>query len=162
MICLFTKEMGPDPTRAYFWPAVNKRLTPLQPGYFLTQLEENILSWREKIEKFDVFWRNFPNSSPNHKWLTQPEPQKIDPTRPRSKIFDPDPSLVHNEQFLRSCVKIITLNDIPLISWHLGWKKDCWNGLRLNYIPNYWSQNTQADGLTNALSVFGKCPFGYG
>jgi len=25
--------------------------------------------------------------------LTRPEPQKIDPTRPGSKIFDPDPSL---------------------------------------------------------------------
>jgi len=24
---------------------------------------------------------------------TQPEPQKIDPTRPGSKFFDPDPSL---------------------------------------------------------------------
>jgi len=24
---------------------------------------------------------------------TRPEPQKIDPTRPGSKIFDPDPSL---------------------------------------------------------------------
>jgi len=29
-------EMGPDPTRAYFWPAVNKRPTWLWPGYFLT------------------------------------------------------------------------------------------------------------------------------
>jgi len=25
---------------------------------------------------------------------TRPEPQKIDPTRPGSKIFDPDPSLI--------------------------------------------------------------------
>jgi len=41
--------------------------------------------WPEgkKIEKFDVFRGNFPNSNPNHKWLT----------RPGSKIFDPDPSL---------------------------------------------------------------------
>jgi len=34
-------------------------------------------------EKIDVFRGNFPNSNPNHKWLT----------RPRSKNFDPDPSL---------------------------------------------------------------------
>jgi len=33
-------EMGPDPTRAYFWPAVNKRPTRLWPGYFLTRPEE--------------------------------------------------------------------------------------------------------------------------
>jgi len=32
-------EMVPDPTRAYFWPAVNKRPTRLWPGYFLTRPE---------------------------------------------------------------------------------------------------------------------------
>jgi len=32
--------MGPDPTQAYFWPAENKRLTRLWPGYFLTRPEE--------------------------------------------------------------------------------------------------------------------------
>jgi len=32
-------EMGPDPTRAYFWPAVNKRPTCLWPGYFPTRPE---------------------------------------------------------------------------------------------------------------------------
>jgi len=70
----------PNPTQAYFWPALNKMPTRL---------------WAEgqKIEKFDVFRGNFPNSNPNHKWLTRPEPQKIDPTRPGSKILDPDPSL---------------------------------------------------------------------
>jgi len=81
----------PDPTRAYFWPTVNKRLTRLRPGYFLTQPEE------KKIEKFDIFRENFLNSTPN---LTQPEPQKIDPTRPRSKIFDWDPSLMFNMSLL--------------------------------------------------------------
>jgi len=30
----------PEPTQAYFWPAVNKRLTRLWPGYFLTQPKE--------------------------------------------------------------------------------------------------------------------------
>jgi len=41
-------------------------------------------TWRDffdpkgkKSKKFDVFRENFLN--PNHKWLTQPEPQKIDP-----------------------------------------------------------------------------------
>jgi len=32
------------------------------------------------MEKFDVFGGNFPNSNPNHKGLTRPKPQKIDPT----------------------------------------------------------------------------------
>jgi len=86
-------EMGPDPTRAYFWPAVNKRLTCLRPWYFLTQHEESFLTQSKKIEKFDIFTGNFPNSNPNHKWLTRPELQKIDPIWPGSKFFDPDPSL---------------------------------------------------------------------
>jgi len=66
--------MGPDPTRAYFWRAVNKRPTCLQPGYFPTQPEE-IFFWPKgnKIEKFDVFGGNYPNSNPNHKWLTRPD-----------------------------------------------------------------------------------------
>jgi len=80
----------PDLIRAYFWPAINKRPTRVlsdstRSNFFLTR--------REKIEKFDVFRGNFQNSNPNHKWLTRPEPQKIDPTRPGSKNFDPDPSL---------------------------------------------------------------------
>jgi len=47
--------MGLDPTRAYFWPVVNKRLTRLLPGYFLTRPEEIFLIQREKIEKLDIF-----------------------------------------------------------------------------------------------------------
>jgi len=46
-------EMGPDPTPAYFWATVNKRLTRLRPGYFPTRPEE------KKIQKFDVFGENF-------------------------------------------------------------------------------------------------------
>jgi len=40
-------EMGPDPTRAYFWPAVNKRPTRLWPRYFLTQPEAIFFIWRK-------------------------------------------------------------------------------------------------------------------
>jgi len=37
---------------------------------------------------------------------TGPEPQKTDPTRPRSKIFDPNPSLVNlNDEKLKSTKK---------------------------------------------------------
>jgi len=68
----------PDPTRTYFWPSVNKRPTRLWPGYFLAQHEEIFLSQKGKIEKFDIFRGNFPNSSPSHKWLTQRELQNFD------------------------------------------------------------------------------------
>jgi len=37
-------DMSPDPTRAYFWPAVNKKpVTRLWPRYFLTRAEELFL-----------------------------------------------------------------------------------------------------------------------
>jgi len=41
------------------------------------------LTQRAKIEKFDVFRGNFPNT--NYKWLTRPNPDQ--------QFFDPDPSL---------------------------------------------------------------------
>jgi len=65
-VCLvFRLEMGPDATRAYFWPSRG-------------QPEEIFFDPREKIKKFDIFRGNFPN--PNHRWLTPPEQQKIDLT----------------------------------------------------------------------------------
>jgi len=87
--------MGPDPTRAYFWPAVNKRPTqeadpPLTR--VLSDPTQRDFFWSEgkKIENFDIFRGNFPNSNPNLKL-----------TRPGSKIFDPDPSL----GFLDECTE---------------------------------------------------------
>jgi len=65
-VFLFAIENDPDPTQAYFWPAVNKKPTCLWHGYFLTRPEE------KKIGKFDILGGNFPNSNPNHKWLTRP------------------------------------------------------------------------------------------
>jgi len=66
--------LWPNPTRAYFKPAVNKRLTHLWPGYFLTRPNDIFLSEGEKIEFFCIFRENFPNAG----WLTRPNPdQKI-------------------------------------------------------------------------------------
>jgi len=43
---------------------------------------------REKIEKFGIFRGNFPKPKPKSNIAdpTQPEPQKIDPTQPGSKM----------------------------------------------------------------------------
>jgi len=84
--------MGPDPTRAYFWPAVNKRPTCLQPRYFLTQPEE--IFFDPKVKKFknltflgEIFQiqtqtiNGWPN--PGQKNLTRP-----DPSLDRSKCFN--------------------------------------------------------------------------
>jgi len=90
-------EMGHDPTRAYLWPEVNKRPTRLRPGYFLTRPEEIFLTRREK---FDVFRGNFPNLNPNHELLTRRDPSHKKLIRPRSKIFDPDPSLFITKKIL--------------------------------------------------------------
>jgi len=75
----------PDPTQAYFWPAINKRPTCLWPD-----LKRFFLTRRAKIDKFEIFRANYSNSNPNHKLLT----------RPGLKIFDPDPSLVECKNML--------------------------------------------------------------
>jgi len=63
-------EMGPDPTRAYFDPQQIRAQPAFDSGTFWSE--------EKKIEKFDIFRENFPNSNQNHKWLTQPNPgQKI-------------------------------------------------------------------------------------
>jgi len=62
--CLFSRD---GPTRAYFWPAVNKR-----PTWVLSDLTQSNF--------FDPKRKELKNSNPNHKWLTRLEPQKIYPT----------------------------------------------------------------------------------
>jgi len=62
--------------------------------------------------KIDIFRENFPNPIVIHKWLTQPEQQKIDPTL--VKNFYQDPSIEYE--------LIITLfGNIP-ICFILLWK----------------------------------------
>jgi len=87
-------EMDPDPTRAYFWPAVNKRLTQLWPRYFPTRPKAIFFDPKGKKLKNSMFLGEIfeiqtqtINGWPNPTW---PEPQKL--TWP-GKIFDPDPSL---------------------------------------------------------------------
>jgi len=104
-------EMGPDPTRAYFWPAVNKRPTRLRPRYFLTRPEEIFFDTKDKIEKFDVFRGNCRNSNPNHKWLTRPEPQKIKPTR--VKNFWPGP--ITSQKLLTECQNLKLCDHSPVV-----------------------------------------------
>jgi len=80
-------EMGPDPTRAYFWTAINKRPTCLWPGYFPTQPEEIFFDPKGKNLTFlgEIFRiqtqtiNGWPN--PSHIKLTRPYPE--------SKKFDP-------------------------------------------------------------------------
>jgi len=84
-------EMCPDPTQAFSWPLLKKRLTLLWPRYFLT-LSDKIF-WPEwnKIEKIGILWGNFPDSEMADP--TQPKHKK-NPTWTGSKTFDPDPSLI--------------------------------------------------------------------
>jgi len=62
-------EMGPDPTWAYFWPAVNKRPTSLWPKYFLTRHKEIFFDRKGKNWKIWCFRGKFPNTNPNQEWL---------------------------------------------------------------------------------------------
>jgi len=63
--------MGPDPTQAYFWPALNKRWTCLWLWYFLTQPDEILFIQRENVKKnwFIVKGIGWPN--PSNKKMTQ-------------------------------------------------------------------------------------------
>jgi len=79
--------MGPDPTRAYFWLAVNKGPTRLRPGYFLTQPEAIFFDPKQKKLKNTAFlgeiFKIQPQTingwpDPCHKKLTRPDQgQKI-------------------------------------------------------------------------------------
>jgi len=84
-------EIGPESTR----PELTFDLQEIRGRRaFVPTRRDFFCPKGKKIEKFDVFRGNFPNSNPNHNLLTRPEPQKIDPTRPGSKNLDPDPSLL--------------------------------------------------------------------
>jgi len=75
-----------------YWPANNSPLTAItlyvvehtfdlqlirgqptfDPGTFWPNLKRFFWPELEKIEKYGIFWGNFPN--PNQRWLTQPDP----------------------------------------------------------------------------------------
>jgi len=74
-------EMGPDLTRAYFWPTVNKRPTRLRPGYFPTRPEEEIF-FDPKGKNLTFLGEIFEIQNPNHKWLTWPDPSHKKLTQP--------------------------------------------------------------------------------
>jgi len=82
----------PDPTQAYFWPAVNKRPTRLWPGYFLTQPKEIFLTRRfffwhkgKTIENLTFLGETFQTQTqtingwpdPGQKFLTRNHHKKI-------------------------------------------------------------------------------------
>jgi len=94
-------EMDPDPTRAYFWPAVKKRLTRLWPTpmrFFLIRRGKNWKIWD--------LWGNFPN--PNQIWLTRPEQPKFVPIRPGSNslAYAEDSKRCGNEKPAAYCFQI--------------------------------------------------------
>jgi len=81
--CPFKVEMGPDPTWAYFWPAVIKRLTQLRPGYFSTRPEETFFDPKgKKLKKLTFLGEIFQTQTQtingwpdlSHKKLTWPDP----------------------------------------------------------------------------------------
>jgi len=99
--------MGPDPTRAYFWPVVNKRTTRHWPGYFLTWPKvkeiENLTFLGEIFRIQTQAIDGWPNP-------TRPKLQKIDPTR--VKYIWPGPITSSNPR-----------------SWATAWfhKRSVWN-----------------------------------
>jgi len=69
---------------------------------------------RAKIEKFRIFRENF-QTQLNQRWLTRPEQQKFDLTRPGSKIFDLDQSLAISLIICAALAKSISMRvDSPI------------------------------------------------
>jgi len=81
--------MGPDPTRAYFWPAVNKRPTQV---LFDPTWRDFFWPEGEKLKKLTFLGEIF-------QIKTQTIDGWPDPTRAAKnwpdKFFDPNPSLVY-------------------------------------------------------------------
>jgi len=79
-------EICTDPTRAHFWPIVNKKPTWLWPGYFLSQPDEIFIDLKgKKLKNLEFLGGNIPNPNPNQRLQTQPDPS--------NKIFDLNTSL---------------------------------------------------------------------
>jgi len=71
-------EMGPDQSRTYFWPTVNKGQTRLWPLYFLTQTENILFDPKGKKLKSLGFLVEIFQTQPN---LIQ-TPKKNDVSQP--------------------------------------------------------------------------------
>jgi len=78
----------------YFWPAVYKRLTRLDPGTFWPDPKIFFFLTGKKLNFF-IFRINFPNLNPNQRWLNRPSPCNKNLTQPGSKFFDPDHHWLH-------------------------------------------------------------------
>jgi len=90
-------EMGPDPTQAYFWPAVNSRTACPWPGYFLTWPHEIFFNPKEKnwkIGKFSKFISGWPDTT----WVKTFLPGPI--TRLQSLKSNSQWSIVRLQQLL--------------------------------------------------------------
>jgi len=80
-----------DLTRAYFWSPVNKRLTWLWPGYFLTQPKAIFLTRGEKNLKIWDFWGKFSKPKPKPKMADPTRAAKNWPDLTQVKVFRPEP-----------------------------------------------------------------------
>jgi len=89
-------EMGPDPTQAYFWPAVNKRPTQLWPWYFLTRPKDIFIDPKgKKLKNLGFIGEIFQTQTPNQKrWPDPTQATKYWPDPTLVKNFDPNPWLV--------------------------------------------------------------------
>jgi len=101
-------EKGPDPTRAYFWPAINKRPKPsltrvlfdsIQGFFYPKGKNGKIWGFREKNSK--------------------PKLKMADPTQLWSKNFDPDPLLFPGLFWLGIWRTIDSLKKNPVFFIHL-------------------------------------------
>jgi len=132
--------MGLDPTRAYFSPAVNKRLTRLWPRYFLIRPEEIFLTRRVKNWKFDILRGNFPNPNPNHRWLTWPDPTQT------TKNW---PNLTRVKKFWSGPINLLA------VFW-FSYKHKAWSTLLAFPAASVYSQNVD-DKISRMMQQHQVC-----
>jgi len=149
--------MGPDPTRAYFWPAVNKRPTRLWPGYFPTQPEE-IFSDPLKGKKFKnlmFLGEIFPIQTQTiNGW---PDPTQV-------KNFWPGPitsRLAKSPKAINTFLGVPPLRSMIIANYYFTDCKKCWSlvdfylqsRLKNAWITGDWTHNLSYILILNQVAM---------
>jgi len=130
----FSIEMGPDPTRAYFWSAVNKRPSRLCPGCFLNRPKEIFFDIKgEKLKNLTFLGEIFQTQTqtidgwpnPGQKYLTRTHdyPQVRNKESLACSIFDnfwENIALQKEDMYIESACRDIS--GVPVTAQIYFWK----------------------------------------
>jgi len=117
----------PDPTQAYFWPAVNKRPTRLWLGYFSTQPKEIFFDPKgEKLKNLMLLGEIFQSQTQTINGWPDPGQKILTRTHHYYSCWSP---------LFESLQITITLIGEHPVSFLISEVKRCYDGCRLNPSP---------------------------